>query len=277
MPSNRAAILTPSAHQVAVALLDHIAQMDADAELDTPLGRKPSVALDHAVLHLYGAAYGVDHAAKLDERAVAGALHNAPVMRGDGGIDQIAPQPPQPRQGAILVGAGKPAVSDHVRRQYRSEFPGLGHGVPPGTTLDYHKDPFRTGQNRKLRATENVSLWPISAAPTVHLRVGYRRSSSRAERVLGDATALNSQIVGECRNDRRRRTRFRRGSGCRAWVRMVAFLADTYSPSTRRVCSIRISSAMLVRDKRTSSANGAFGRQKRHDSDGIRLVTAASW
>jgi hypothetical protein len=31
------------------------------------------------------------------------------------------------------------------------------------------------------------------------------------------------------------------------------------SPSTRRVCSIRISSAMLVRDRRTSSANGAFG------------------
>jgi hypothetical protein len=34
-------------------------------------------------------------------------------------------------------------------------------------------------------------------------------------------------------------------------------------PSSRRVCSIRISSAMLVRDRRTSSANGAFGRHAR--------------
>jgi hypothetical protein len=37
-----------------------------------------------------------------------------------------------------------------------------------------------------------------------------------------------------------------------------------YSPSTCRRCSSRISSAMLVRDSRTSSANGAFGRHERH-------------
>jgi hypothetical protein len=32
---------------------------------------------------------------------------------------------------------------------------------------------------------------------------------------------------------------------------------------TLRVCSTLISSAMLVRDSRTSSANGAFGRHER--------------
>jgi hypothetical protein len=71
--------LTPS-HQIAVALLDHIAEMDADAELDPALGRKAGVALDHAVLHLDGAAHGVDHAAEFDEDAVAGTLHHAAVM-----------------------------------------------------------------------------------------------------------------------------------------------------------------------------------------------------
>ena len=55
------------AHQIAVALLDHIAEMDADAELDAALGRKAGVALDHAVLHLDGAAHGVDHAAELND------------------------------------------------------------------------------------------------------------------------------------------------------------------------------------------------------------------
>jgi hypothetical protein len=49
-----------------------------------------------------------------------------------------------------------------------------------------------------------------------------------------------------------------------------------HSPNTRRVRSIRISSAMLVRDSRTSLAKGAFGRHERQDSAGIRLVTAAS-
>jgi len=33
------------AHQVAIALLDHVAQMDADAELDATLRRKTRVAL----------------------------------------------------------------------------------------------------------------------------------------------------------------------------------------------------------------------------------------
>jgi hypothetical protein len=49
-----------------------------------------------------------------------------------------------------------------------------------------------------------------------------------------------------------------------------------YSPNTRRLCSSSISSAMLVRDSRTSSANGAFGRHERQDNAGMRLVTAAS-
>jgi hypothetical protein len=44
-----------------------------------------------------------DHAAKLDEAAVTSALDDAAIMRGGGGIDQIAPQPPKARQGAILV------------------------------------------------------------------------------------------------------------------------------------------------------------------------------
>jgi hypothetical protein len=48
-------------------------------------------------------------------------------MHGDGRIDQIAPKRPQPRQCAILIGAGQPAISDHICRQDRRKFPGLGH------------------------------------------------------------------------------------------------------------------------------------------------------
>ena len=117
-------------HQVAVALLNHVAEVDADAKLDAALGRKPSIALDHAVLHLDGAAHGIDHASELYEDAVAGALHCAAMMRSDGGIDQIAPQPAQSRKSAILIGASKPAVSDHIRRKDRCDFAGLRHGSP---------------------------------------------------------------------------------------------------------------------------------------------------
>jgi hypothetical protein len=41
-------------------------------------------------------------------------------------------------------------------------------------------------------------------------------------------------------------------------------------------CASRISSVMLVRESRTSSAKGAFGRHDRHDNAGMRLLTAAS-
>src|SRR6266567_5636445 len=50
----------------------------------------------------------------------------------------------------------------------------------------------------------------------------------------------------------------------------------SHFPSTRCLCSSRISSAMLVLDRRTSSANGAFGRHERQDNAGMRLLRAAS-
>ena len=74
--------------EAAIALLDHVAQMDADPELDAAFGRKTSVALGHPVLHLDRAANGIDHATKLDDAPIAGALHYAPVVHGDGRIDQ---------------------------------------------------------------------------------------------------------------------------------------------------------------------------------------------
>jgi len=82
------------AHHVTIAFRDHIAEMNADAELDATLGRKPRIALDHAVLHLNGAADGIDHASELDENPISRAVDDTSVMQGDGGIDQIAAERP---------------------------------------------------------------------------------------------------------------------------------------------------------------------------------------
>ena len=107
------------AHQVAVALLDDVADVNPDAEFDSPVLRHAGVALDEAVLHFDRAANRVHDAAELDNRAVAGALDDAAVMRGDGGVDEVAAEPPQARKGAILVGAGEPAITDDVGHQDR--------------------------------------------------------------------------------------------------------------------------------------------------------------
>ena len=76
-------------HQVAVAFLDHIAEMNANTELDAALGRKAGVTLDHSGLHLDGAPHSIDHAAKFNKDAISGALEDATVMEGGGGIDQV--------------------------------------------------------------------------------------------------------------------------------------------------------------------------------------------
>ncbi len=86
------------AHEVAVRFLDDVPKMNADAKLDTTFGRKASVALDHASLHLERAAHGVDHAAELDDDPIAGAFDDAAVMGGDGGVDEVAAEPAKTRQ-----------------------------------------------------------------------------------------------------------------------------------------------------------------------------------
>ena len=117
------------AHQVAVALLDDVAQMDADAELDALVRRDLGVALDHRLLHFDGAAHRIDDAAELDNAAVAGALDDPAVMHGDGRVDQVAAKGSESSEDAILVGAGKPGVADDVGHQDCGQFPGLAHGT----------------------------------------------------------------------------------------------------------------------------------------------------
>src|ERR1700733_2481016 len=106
--------------------------MDADAELDATIVRHAGVALDHAVLHLDRASHRVDHAAELTNEPVARSLDDAPMMRSDRRINQIAAQRPQPRQRSLLVGAGEPAVTDNIGDQDRSNLPRFRHGAASG-------------------------------------------------------------------------------------------------------------------------------------------------
>ena len=77
-------------HQVPIGLLDDVAQMNADPELDALLRRDTRVAFDHSDLDFDRAAHCVDDAAELGDEPVARALDDTPVMRSDGGIDEIA-------------------------------------------------------------------------------------------------------------------------------------------------------------------------------------------
>ena len=51
-------------------------------------------------------------------------------MNGDGRIDEIAAQRAQPRQRAVLVGAGQAAEADDVGGENRGEFADFTHDAP---------------------------------------------------------------------------------------------------------------------------------------------------
>ena len=107
------------AHEIAVAFLDHVAEMDADTKFDALVRRDPSVALDHRPLDFNGEVHCVDDTAELDNCAIAGALDDPAVVHGDGRIDQVASERPQPRQNPVLVGSGQ-AANSRPRRTPRS-------------------------------------------------------------------------------------------------------------------------------------------------------------
>ena len=96
------------------------------------LGRHAGVALDQAVLHFDRAAHSVDHAAELDDDAVAGALDDAAVMRGDGGSMRSLRSARSRASVRSSSAPGEPAIAGDVGDQDRCEFPGLAHssGIP---------------------------------------------------------------------------------------------------------------------------------------------------
>ena len=105
--------------------------MNADPEFDAAILRYARVAFDHGVLHFDGAAHRIDHAAKFDQRSIAGALEDAPIVHGDGGVDKIAAQSPEPSQSAIFVCACQPAETNDVGGQDRCKLPLFRHFFPP--------------------------------------------------------------------------------------------------------------------------------------------------
>jgi hypothetical protein len=106
-------------HAVAVAFFHHIAEMDADAELNPSILWQPCIALDHAVLHFDRATRRVNDAAEFDDAAVAGAFDDAPTVGGNGRVDKIAAKPSEARERPLFIDAGQPAIADDVGDQNR--------------------------------------------------------------------------------------------------------------------------------------------------------------
>ena len=116
-----------------VAIDDDVAEIDADAELDAPILGHVRMALGGGLLHLDGAAHGVDDASEFYQHAVAGGLDDAAAVFGDLRVDQLTAQGLEARERAFLVGAHEPAVAGYVGREdcRQSTLDALGHRPLP--------------------------------------------------------------------------------------------------------------------------------------------------
>ena len=100
-----------------VALDDDVAEIDADAEIEPLLGRHGGVALRLLLLHLDGAAHGVDDAGELDQQAVAHGLDQPPVMGGDLRLEDLLQVGLEAGARALLVDLAQAAIADDIGDQ----------------------------------------------------------------------------------------------------------------------------------------------------------------
>ena len=118
--------LQPRGHVDAVAInivvvADDVADVDADAELDAPIGWHIGIAFGHAALDFDGAAHSIDDADEFHQHAVAGGLDDAAPVLGDLGIDQFLAMRLELAKRAFLVDAHQPAVAGDVARENRGQ------------------------------------------------------------------------------------------------------------------------------------------------------------
>ena len=102
---------------VEILAIDHdITDIDAHAEFDLAIIGDPSIAVMHAGLDLDSTAHGVEHAAELDEEAVAHLLEDAPAVFCYGRIEELAAMLPESAERAFLMGLHKSAVAHDIAR-----------------------------------------------------------------------------------------------------------------------------------------------------------------
>ena len=97
-----------------VAVDDDVADIDADAKVESLIGCNACVALRHAALHVDRAAHRIDDAREFHQQAVTGGLDDPAVVFGDLGIDKLPPVGLQRRQGAAVVRAHETRVAGHI-------------------------------------------------------------------------------------------------------------------------------------------------------------------
>ena len=125
----------PVAVEIAVGLVDDVAEVDADPEAEALGVRDLPLPLHHATLDADGALDGLDGAGELAQRAVAHQLDDAAAVLGQEWLDQLPVVRLEALERASLVALHQARVTGHVGGEDGGEpalRSGRGHDNPPG-------------------------------------------------------------------------------------------------------------------------------------------------
>jgi hypothetical protein len=86
-------------------VLNDVAEIDPDTELDAPPLRDCSIPFDHFALNFDGATHGIENAGELDQQPVARRLHNAAAVLLDFRVGKLAAQRFAASPDLLIVGA----------------------------------------------------------------------------------------------------------------------------------------------------------------------------
>ena len=100
-----------------VALDDHVAEIDANAEIHPAIRRHNGRAFGLDALDLHRAVQRLDHARELDQQPVAHGLDQSAAMLGNLWFENLAQIGPEIGTRSHLVGLAESAVADDVGDQ----------------------------------------------------------------------------------------------------------------------------------------------------------------
>ena len=105
------------------AIWNHIANIDADAKPDRPIGGLIAIMGGDLLLYLHGTAYCPVHAIEYNEQGVTSRIDDSTAMLVDSRVYQSTAERPKPFEGSNVIQPNQAAETDHIGMEDGNKLP----------------------------------------------------------------------------------------------------------------------------------------------------------
>jgi len=93
---------------------NYIANIDTHSETDGTIGRLVTIVARHLLLYLHGTAHRPIDAVENHEQRIPARIDDPPAVLGDGWVNYLLAEGPEPFKRSDIVQANQAAVTNHV-------------------------------------------------------------------------------------------------------------------------------------------------------------------